>query len=260
MKPENLLPGTLARLESRLQSLVEGSLALIFSPRIDLPRRLFDAMQNGLKPLADGRIAAPNFYYISTSKKLATSLQKQPELLEDLSRNLENASLEAGFTLLEPIIIQATEVEDYPDQKIEINAFVHLEALSQTTDLVSDNALESLPAGAFLVVNGIEIFSLAQPVINIGRRPDNQLVIDDPRISRIHAQLRAVKGRYVIFDLDSTGGTQVNGKTTLQSVLFPGDVILLAGIPLVYGQEESGLSETHKYQIEPGKANNDEGV
>jgi pSer/pThr/pTyr-binding forkhead associated (FHA) protein len=74
-------------------------------------------------------------------------------------------------------------------------------------------------------------------VINIGRRLDNQLVIDDPRISRSHAQLRAIKGRFVIFDLNSTGGTFVNGERTSQSVMYPGDVISLAGVPLVYGQD-----------------------
>jgi pSer/pThr/pTyr-binding forkhead associated (FHA) protein len=66
---------------------------------------------------------------------------------------------------------------------------------------------------------------------------DNQLVIDDPRISRNHAQLRAIKGRYVIFDLNSTGGTFVNGQRTSQSVMYPGDVISLAGVPLVFGQD-----------------------
>ena len=52
--------------------------------------------------------------------------------------------------------------------------------------------------------------STTQSVINIGRRTDNQLVIDDPRISRGTHSFGRLKGRYVIFDLDSTGGTFVN--------------------------------------------------
>jgi pSer/pThr/pTyr-binding forkhead associated (FHA) protein len=66
---------------------------------------------------------------------------------------------------------------------------------------------------------------------------ENQLVIDDPRVSRTHAQLRAIKGRYVVFDLNSTGGTFVNGQRTSQSALYPGDVISLAGVTLVFGQD-----------------------
>jgi pSer/pThr/pTyr-binding forkhead associated (FHA) protein len=37
-----------------------------------------------------------------------------------------------------------------------------------------------------------------QSVVNIGRRLENDIVIEDPRISRDHAQIRAVKGQYVI--------------------------------------------------------------
>jgi pSer/pThr/pTyr-binding forkhead associated (FHA) protein len=66
---------------------------------------------------------------------------------------------------------------------------------------------------------------------------DNQLVIDDPRVSRSHAQLRAIKGRYILFDLNSTGGTFVNGQRTNQSILYPGDVISLSGVPLIFGQD-----------------------
>jgi pSer/pThr/pTyr-binding forkhead associated (FHA) protein len=95
-------------------------------------------------------------------------------------------------------------------------------------------------------VNGLQVFALEQSVINIGRRPDNHLVIDDPRISRTHAQLRLIKSRFVIFDLDSTGGTFVNGLRVRQSYLFPGDVISLSGVPLVYSQDEE-MGETQKY-------------
>jgi pSer/pThr/pTyr-binding forkhead associated (FHA) protein len=74
-------------------------------------------------------------------------------------------------------------------------------------------------------------------VVNIGRRPDNNLVIDDPSVSRVHAQLRAIRGQMVLFDLESTGGTYVNGQRVASSILYPGDVISLAHTQLVYGQD-----------------------
>ena len=94
-----------------------------------------------------------------------------------------------------------------------------------------------LPENAFLIVEGVKVFPLVLSVINIGRRLDNQLIIDDPRVSRNHAQLRAIKGRFVLFDLNSTGGTFVNGQRTSQTVLYPGDVISLAGVALIFGQD-----------------------
>lgn len=95
----------------------------------------------------------------------------------------------------------------------------------------------ALPENAFLIVEGVKVFPLNLPVVNIGRRLDNQLIIDDPRVSRNHAQLRAIKGRFVVFDLNSTGGTFVNGQRANQSVLYPGDVISLAGVALIFGQD-----------------------
>jgi pSer/pThr/pTyr-binding forkhead associated (FHA) protein len=40
-----------------------------------------------------------------------------------------------------------------------------------------------------------------------------------------------------LFDLNSTGGTFVNGQRTSQTVLYPGDVISLAGVALIFGQD-----------------------
>jgi pSer/pThr/pTyr-binding forkhead associated (FHA) protein len=104
---------------------------------------------------------------------------------------------------------------------------------------VSDTTTDTttIPEEAFLVIDGAKVFPLNSPVINIGRRLENNLVIDDPRVSRTHAQLRAINGRFVLFDLNSTGGTFINGQKVIQSVIYPGDVISLSGVTLVYGQK-----------------------
>jgi pSer/pThr/pTyr-binding forkhead associated (FHA) protein len=110
--------------------------------------------------------------------------------------------------------------------------------------------VQPLPPAAFLVVDGVRMFPLEQPVISIGRDPENDLVIPDPRVSRQHAQLRAVNGRFVVFDLDSTGGISLNGLPILHHSLSSGDVISLAGVPLVYGQESpSGAEHTQELVI-----------
>jgi pSer/pThr/pTyr-binding forkhead associated (FHA) protein len=134
--------------------------------------------------------------------------------------------------------------------KIDIIARISDKALGNTTDLKNStvNSMSSIPKNAFLIVNGWDIFPLDQAVINIGRRSTNHLAIDDPRVSRQHAQIRATQGRYKIFDLDSTGGTFINKKQVKQSLLRPGDVISLAGVHLIYGQERSSsLKNTKKF-------------
>jgi pSer/pThr/pTyr-binding forkhead associated (FHA) protein len=127
-----------------------------------------------------------------------------------------------------------------------------LSDLSPTTglSLLPENLSLLTPKDAFLIVDGVRIFPLESAMINIGRREDNQLVIDDPRVSRLHAQLRLVRGQFVIFDLDSTGGTFVNGQRIRQQALRAGDVISLAGVPLVFGQETPDPGDTQDVLFE----------
>jgi pSer/pThr/pTyr-binding forkhead associated (FHA) protein len=101
-----------------------------------------------------------------------------------------------------------------------------------------DKETESIPPNAFFVIEGVRYYPLAKPVINIGRRLENDLVIDDPRVSRNHAQLRALQGHYVLFDLTSTGGTFVNGIRTHETIIYPNDTISLGGVTLTFHQDE----------------------
>ena len=101
-----------------------------------------------------------------------------------------------------------------------------------------DEEIDRIPLNAFFVIDGVKIYPLVRAVINIGRRLENDLVIDDPRVSRNHAQLRAVEGNYVLFDLNSTGGTFVNGSRVTETIIYPNDSISLGGVILTYYQDD----------------------
>jgi pSer/pThr/pTyr-binding forkhead associated (FHA) protein len=74
--------------------------------------------------------------------------------------------------------------------------------------------------GESVVVNA-EIFG-------IGRNPDNQLVVEDPSVSRRHARIVRRDDEYHITDLDSTNGSFVNDeKLTDQHQLANGDQVRL---------------------------------
>jgi pSer/pThr/pTyr-binding forkhead associated (FHA) protein len=129
------------------------------------------------------------------------------------------------------------------------------QSVGETQDLPVEvkpsSGAEKVPSNAFLIIGGTQVVPLNSTVINIGRRLDNHVVIDDPRVSRAHAQLRIVKDRFVLFDLNSSGGTFVNGQRTNQSVLYPGDVISLAGITLIFGQDLPAGRLPNDGQTEP---------
>lgn len=106
-------------------------------------------------------------------------------------------------------------------------------------------------SAALLIVSSSKVYSFENPVIKIGRLEDNDLIIDDPRVSRNHAELRFHDGRYMIVDLGSTGGTFVNGVKVDRQILDKGDVITLSGIHLVFGQDEFPQAESTSRYISP---------
>ena len=93
------------------------------------------------------------------------------------------------------------------------------------------------PKSAYLILQGTRVIPLNQPLITVGRQLDNHIILEDPRVSRAHARIKLVNDHFVIYDLNSTGGTYVNGKRTAESVLYPGDVISLAGVKFIYSHE-----------------------
>lgn len=55
------------------------------------------------------------------------------------------------------------------------------------------------------------VIRLEQDEATLGRRQDNAYVVPDPRVSRVHAEVRREAGAVIVTDLGSSGGTKVNG-------------------------------------------------
>ena len=111
------------------------------------------------------------------------------------------------------------------------------EAPVQAPVSVADSEPITMPRNAYLVLQGTRVIPLNRPLIKIGRQLDNHIILEDPRVSRSHAQIKLINERFVIFDMNSTGGTFVNGQPASQSVLYPGDVVSLAGVVFIFSQE-----------------------
>ena len=243
----------LSQLEARLQSLIEGGAARLFAsghllPH-DLSHRLVEAMQAGARPGPGGELQAPNLFILMVHPSQADAYLGDQALLDELGRDLRQAGLEEGFIFPGPVAIRVDAAPELAVGEVQVFAYTSLDDVPHTTDIETSfgEKHDWTPRNAFLIVDGTQVYPLVQSVLNIGRRSDNHLVIDDARVSRLHAQLRFVKGRYVIFDLDSRGGTWVNGVRIRQQALYPGDVISLSGVPLVFGQDDAGQGETQEY-------------
>lgn len=233
----------LHELEARLQNLIEVDLLKILPGKIVedvIVQRLAAAIQHN-SVTVNGEVVIPDVYTLMLNPETGKTWADD-RLLAIILHSITSVAQEAGFKFtITPTVTVATDERINPND-VEILASFRMETMSETNatplDTGSlDQTADQIPENSFLIVEGVKIYPLNLHVVNIGRRLDNQLVIDDPRVSRNHAQLRAIKGRFVVFDLNSTGGTFVNGQRTSQSVLYPGDIISLAGVALIFGQD-----------------------
>jgi predicted component of type VI protein secretion system len=80
-------------------------------------------------------------------------------------------------------------------------------------------------------------FPIDRDRLTIGRRPSNDIHIDNLAISGSHAAVTRTKDGYSLEDLESTNGTVVNGKPVKKHVLQQGDVIELGRYRLKYVDE-----------------------
>lgn len=236
----------LREMEARLQNLIEVDLLKILpGMRVEVViiQKLAAAIQQNMTTTEAGLVVAPDVFTLILHPETAKHWMDQ-KLLTVVLHSITEVGQEAGFKFTIPPTITITTDEKIPTNDVEIVASQRIEAMAETNATATpldtgslESTVQQIPENAFLIVEGVKIYPLSLTVVNIGRRLDNQLVIDDPRVSRNHAQLRAIKGRFVVFDLNSTGGTFVNGQRTSQSVLYPGDIISLAGVALIFGQD-----------------------
>ncbi len=96
------------------------------------------------------------------------------------------------------------------------------------------------------------VFEVDKPVVVIGREAGNDIVVEDPQVSRHHARLSLQAGGYVVEDLGSTNGTYINGRrVTTTTPVNPGDtlglgdtvVFLVEGVEGTAGETVVGRSQ-----------------
>lgn len=90
----------------------------------------------------------------------------------------------------------------------------------------------------------MQVYDLEKETILIGREDDVDIVIDNPSVSRKHAQIRKVGAGWVVEDLGSSNGTFLHGqKITSAQPVKEGDEIGFGKFSVVFGKEVGDLVE-----------------
>jgi pSer/pThr/pTyr-binding forkhead associated (FHA) protein len=95
-------------------------------------------------------------------------------------------------------------------------------------------------AKAFVILSN-QVFPIDKPVVSIGRKLSNDLVIQSAQVSRNHAEIRSREEGFFLVDLGSTSGTFVNNEKIEESKIYSGDLILIANVPLMFLDEKDPL-------------------
>jgi pSer/pThr/pTyr-binding forkhead associated (FHA) protein len=86
-----------------------------------------------------------------------------------------------------------------------------------------------------LTLNG-RTYALEGSRVVLGRSKDTDVRVEDANVSRRHAELRHEGADWWLVDLDSTNGTQLNGRRISRSKLSDGDTITLGATDLTFAK------------------------
>ncbi len=238
----------LALIENKIQVLLEGTVDRLLYPGAS------SSLSSQLVRMIDEKILAqtdtrnkfvPDLITLYVSPEKWDAWQEAIPTLNQVASEVEAGWLEQGYQFRVPLRIQLAQNASLAIDAIEISTALTLPtsdtSKTELQIMVPEAPAEPvLPECAYFIINGKDQCYLNKTIVKIGRRSSSDIQIDDPMVSRDHLQLRAKQGRYLLFDLSSTGGTFVNNQPVKTATLKPGDVVRIGKTLLIYNQDVPG--------------------
>jgi hypothetical protein len=226
--------GLLQRFEDRLEQLVSGVFAKAFRSAVQ-PVEIAAALQrevdNSAQILSRDRRLVPNQFHVELSAADHERLAPYSSTLaSELTEMLREHAHEQSYVFTGPVTISFDEHDDLSTGRFRVRSAALAKVTPVSDSSVTDTAVRR--AHVILEVNGMR-HPLDPPGIVIGRGTDADLRINDPGVSRRHAEIR-VHPRETggegtpdvsVVDLGSTNGMLVNGSKVQQATLGDGGTI-----------------------------------
>ncbi|MDX6636812.1 MAG: hypothetical protein QOJ01_323 [Solirubrobacterales bacterium] len=252
----------LRNLEARIENLVEGVFSRAFSSQVqpvEIARKLAKEM-DAHRTASVSRVYVPNEYTVWLSPsdheriegyERSLGQELSGYLLEHARRNdyalLTRPEVElkvderlrlGEFGIQTRLVKPPARQGESPAQGEEGHTMVYSVPPKQQRQrprrpeerLVDTKAIVSLDDRRYV---------LEGPVATLGRSRECDCVLDDPNISRKHAELhRGSNGDWQIVDLGSTNGVKLNGRLVDRSRLSPGDEVVLGTTRFTFDIEQ----------------------
>ena len=234
----------LARFESFMENMVEGSVARLFRSPVqpaEIAKRLERAMETQ-QTISVRRVIVPNFYRAFLNPQdLAAFAPIRAEMEREMANYLAELAQERGFTMLEHPRVELNA--DTGVQRHGIQVVAETLSAGPTEDAGGHTQIFQPPPAAapqsrtrllLATSGGTHVIPLESTQLTIGRGLNNDVILEDTRVSRHHAQLRYRARRFWLSDLGSTNGTYINGEPVAEQALRDGDTISLGGLELIF--------------------------
>jgi Protein of unknown function (DUF3662)/FHA domain len=218
--------GIFARFEKKVEGAVSGAFARAFKgdvQPVEIAARLQRELDAEAKLMSRNKRLVPNEFTVGLSEHDHDKLAPYADTLNgELATELRNHAREMGYVFNGPVKVVFELDSSLPTGRFTV-ASEAVAGITPRTGRASETAISRAPL--VLEVNGTR-HPLQPPGLVIGRGSDADLRINDPGISRRHAQIRVNAAgpqlRIDIVDLGSTNGIVVNGQRVQQAVLQEG--------------------------------------
>jgi Protein of unknown function (DUF3662)/FHA domain len=254
--------GILRDFERRLEGAVEGLFARAFRSGVqpvELGKRLVREVEDG-RTVGVNRVYVPNVYVYELSPgDRERFADYEVALAQELAALAVDTARERDWAMLGPARIEFETADDLQVGRFRLGGRV--EAAEQERDYAADGAggaaaqpvgphtamlpgqrrrpTVQAPASLILVQGGqpIRTWPLATAEISIGRAEQSDIPLADPGVSRSHARVVREGDDFIVEDLRSTNGTEVNGQPIRRRRLANGDMLKLASSTLQFRRE-----------------------
>lgn len=201
--------------ERRLENLVEGVFGRVFKSTVrpvEIGRRLIrelDATRN--VDVRGDQIVANAFTVFLSDDDYAQFADIHDTLCAELADAARDHARDEGYRFVGHV-----SCEIVIDSELRTGSFAIDARLSEGVGGSGPGTLV-LPSGERMV--------LGEETVTIGRMPGSTIVLNDPNVSRNHAEIRPQGTGYVLVDLKSTNGSRVNGARVATHDLREGDTL-----------------------------------
>jgi hypothetical protein len=248
--------------ERRLEGAVEGLFARAFRSGVqpvELGKRLVREVEDG-RTVGVNRVYVPNVYVyeLSPADRDRFADYEQALGLELAALAVETAR-ERDWAMLGPARVEFETADDLEQGRFRLSSRV--EAAEAEADYAAGraggaaaqpvgphtamlpgqrpSAKVRAPATLVLISGGqpARVYPLNAPALSIGRSDQSDIALGDPGVSRNHARVLREGDDFIVEDLRSTNGTEVNGQPVRRRRLADGDVIKLASSTLQFRRE-----------------------